>query len=32
VDLNDLPADDPLWAEFLATPFALFPEAIGARP
>ncbi|MEV4989115.1 HNH endonuclease signature motif containing protein [Pseudarthrobacter sp. LMD1-1-1.1] len=32
VDLNDLQADDPLWAEFLATPFALFPEAIGARP
>ncbi|MGN7202124.1 HNH endonuclease signature motif containing protein, partial [Arthrobacter sp. SAFR-044] len=32
VDLDDLPADDPLWAELLATPFALFPDAVGSRP
>ncbi|QDG90381.1 HNH endonuclease signature motif containing protein [Pseudarthrobacter sp. NIBRBAC000502770] len=31
VDLNDLPADDPLWAEFPATQFALVPDAIGVR-
>ncbi|UTT69844.1 HNH endonuclease [Arthrobacter sp. DNA4] len=32
VDLNDLLTSDPVWAEFLATSFALFPDAIGARP
>ncbi|MDQ0729947.1 HNH endonuclease signature motif containing protein [Arthrobacter sp. B1I2] len=29
VDLNDLSPDDPLWAEFFAKPFALFPDCVG---
>ncbi|MFF2346762.1 HNH endonuclease [Pseudarthrobacter sp. NPDC058119] len=32
IDPSDLSPDDPLWAELLSTSFALFPDAIGARP
>jgi hypothetical protein len=29
IDLNDLSPEDPLWADFFRTPFALFPDCVG---
>ncbi|WP_346656244.1 DUF222 domain-containing protein [Arthrobacter sp. NicSoilB11] len=30
IDLNDLSPEDPLWADFYTTPFAPFPDRVGA--